>query len=191
MKALVMLSGGVESTALLKHALDNDIEVEAVHAYWDNKTKHEALAARAISNYYDIQYSDMGIQADDLFKKYRNITVPDSPWWGSVAVMAAPIVKCTEIWFGSYLGESAPGASGPAGVNLILQSVGCEARTKSPLYRKTKSEQWDMLDDNVKEMVVSCIKQYKHNGENCIKRNVKDPCQKCKEWAKWQIVRGV
>lgn len=189
-----MLSGGVESSALLAHGLDNDYELEAIHSTWNKKSAYEGKKARQIAEYYGVPYSEIIIDATNfnisngrLGTQYK---AADSPYWGAALLVTAEISGCDEIWFGSYLGETPPGAGGPAGVNLILQSVGVEARVKSPLYLKTKQQQWEMLKDDVKKLVISCAKQYK-DDKDCFERTDREMCQKCKEWKKWNIVRDV
>ena len=115
----------------------------------------------------------------------------DHPWWGAALLVTAPAGNYDEIWFGSYLGESAPGAQAPAGAMLLLQSADCWAMIKSPLYLKPKKEQWDMLPPDVQSCIVSCIKQYK-DGKTCweaIDDYLRKPCQKCIEWKKWNIAK--
>ena len=186
-----MLSGGVESTALVHYGKSNGYEVECVHAAFDNKTLYEGKAARKIAKLYDVPYSQINIDATEHNNKYPTTKRADHPWWGAALLVAAPAGNYDEIWFGSYLGESAPGAQAPAGAMLLLQSADCWAMIKSPLYLKPKKEQWDMLPPDVQSCIVSCIKQYK-DGKTCweaIDNYLRKPCQKCKEWKKWNIAK--
>jgi len=190
-KVLVSLSGGVESTALLKHGKDLGYDVEALHTVFDNKTAFEGKAARKIAKIYDIPYSEIVINAQEYNDKYPTTPRADHPWWATGLIIAGPVGAYDEIWFGTYLGETPPGAPGPAGVMLILQSADCQSKLKSPLYLKNKKEQWDMLSPKVQSCIVSCIKQYK-DGKTCwekIDGDLGKVCQKCKEWKKWNIVR--
>ncbi len=187
-----MLSGGVESTALVHYGVSNEYEVETVHACFDNKTAYEGKAARKIAKMYNVPYSQINIDASEFNDKYPTTQRADHPWWGAALLVSAPSGNYDEVWFGSYLGETPPGAPGPAGVMLILQSAGCmNTRVTSPLYLKSKKEQWDMLSSDVQSCIVSCIKQYK-DGKTCweaIDNELRKVCQKCKEWKKWNIVK--
>ena len=186
-----MLSGGVESTALVQYGLKKGYEVETVHVVFDNKTLYEGKAARKIAEFYDVPYSEVIIDNGEFNNKYLGIQRADHPWWACGVLICAPVGNYDEVWFGSYLGESAPGAQAPSGAMLILQSADCWSMIRSPLYQRPKIDQWNMLPSTVKSYIVSCIKQYK-DGKTCweaIDNDLRKVCQKCKEWKKWNIVR--
>ena len=184
MKVLVMLSGGIESSALVHHGVSNGYQVECVHATWDNKTNMEHKQARKIAEHYNVPYSNIIMNAEEFNSKRRaTVKVKDSPRWGAALLLTAPVDDFKEVWFGSFLGESAPGATSPAGAEIILRSVGCEAKICSPLYQVMKREQWRMLPKEVQRLVTSC---------NRIKQDGDLPCgncEKCREWELHKIVK--
>jgi hypothetical protein len=189
MKALVMLSGGVESTALLKYGLNNDHDLEALHVVYNNQTSYEGRYARRIAKHFNIPYSEIILQHEEYSLKHKPKVAADHAWWGAGCLIAGSLQDYDQIWFGSYLGETPPGATGPAGVNLILAAAGKHAIVKSPLYLKTKKEQWNTLPPEARKNVVSCAWQWKENT-TCVEGNRK-LCQKCREWSKWQIAKDV
>ena len=190
MKALVMLSGGVESTALFKYGLNNSHDVEALHVVYNNQTALEGKFARKLAKHFNIPYSEIIIKHQEYSDKHVDDVAADHSWWAAGCLIAGSLAHYDEIWFGSYLGESAPGATGPAGVNLILSAAERNTKVKSPLYLKTKREQWDTLPPEAQKNVISCAKQWK-DGKTCIENTDRIMCQKCREWKKWQIVKDV
>ena len=186
MKTLVMLSGGVESSALVHHGIKLGYNVECVHATWDNKTTMEHKQAKKIAEYYNVPYSNIVMNAEEFNAKERPaVHVKDNPRWGAAILLTAPVDDFKEIWFGSFLGESAPGVTGPAGIEIILRSVGSDAKVCSPLYRMKKAQQWDMLPREVKQLVTSCNKIKSDGDVPC------GECEKCQEWDLHKIVKDV
>ena len=186
MKVLVMLSGGVESTALIKYGLDKGYTVECLHVTFNNKSAMEHRQAKQIAEYYHVEYSQISIDISEYHDKQERHAIPrmDNPYWGCGLLTCAPIGGYNEAWYGTHLGETPPGASGPAGINLVLQGVGCETRVKSPLFKKTKKEQWEMLSEDVKQLVTSCNRI---ESERDYRRGPCGICEKCKEWKKFAI----
>tara|TARA_Y100001972_G_C7512334_1_gene258811 strand:+ start:107 stop:694 length:588 start_codon:yes stop_codon:yes gene_type:complete len=186
-KVLVCLSGGVESSALVQHGVRNGYNVECIHATWDNKTQYEHYQARKIADHYEVPYSNIIMNAEEFNSKTRpDIQVKDAPRWGAALLLTAPVDHYKEIWFGSFLGESAPGATTPAGAEIMLRSVGCEATICSPLYQMKKIDQWRMLDKEVKELVTSCNRI---RDELTLAQGPCGDCEKCREWELHKIVR--
>ena len=182
-----MLSGGVESSALLQFAVNNDYIVECIHATWDNKTAYEHRQASKIAKEFDVPYSNIIINAEEFNSKDRPYkSVKDSPRWCSALLMTAPAGDYDEIWFGSFLGESAPGATGPAGAEIILRSVGCNAKVCSPLYQMKKVDQWKMLQPEIRSLVISCNRI---RDEESFERGPCGECEKCQEWKLHKIVK--
>ena len=121
----------------------------------------------------------MRIEAD-LFKKYNEVRRKDSVWWACGLLTYGPLGEYNEVWFGTHRDETHPASLGPAGVKLMLESVGCDAEIESPLHKHTKQEQWSFLPDEVRKMVFTCNnpgKDEKPCGE----------CEKCEEWKKFAI----
>lgn len=178
-KILVMLSGGVESSALVQNAITNYYDVECLHVVYNEKTRIEGKHARKIADYYKVPYSEMRIEAD-LFKKYINVRRKDSVWWGCGLLTYTPVGEYNEVWFGMHRDEVSPNAFGTAGVKLILESVGCDTDVDSPLHMHSKQEQWSFLPDEVRKIVTTCNNPGK-NEKPCGK------CEKCLEWKSFAI----
>jgi 7-cyano-7-deazaguanine synthase in queuosine biosynthesis len=188
MRILVMLSGGVESTALVHHGVKEGHEVECVHAVWDNKTQYEGNRAKAICRYYNVPYFETTILNQALNDKYPTQKRMDHPFWGAALLTSVPVGMYDEVWFGSYLGESPPGALAPAGAKMVLMAADCDTDVRSPLYLYKKKEQWGLLPKEVQDLTITCAKYYKLNM-NCIKAKLTPLCQKCEECRKWKIVK--
>ena len=181
---LIMLSGGVESSALLQLAVNNDYIVECVHATWDNKTAMEHKQAKEICKIFEVPYSNIILNAEEFNSKERTLKpIKDSPRWAAALLLTAPVGDYDEIWFGSFLGETTPGATGPAGAEILLRSAGCNAKVTSPLYQMKKIDQWKMLRPDVRSLITSC-NEIKSDGDlPC------GECEKCQEWKLHNIVK--
>ena len=181
---LIMLSGGVESSALLQLAVNNDYIVECVHATWDNKTNMEHKQARKIAEHYNVPYSNIIMNAEEFNSKERTLKpVRQGSRWCAAILLTAPVGDYDEIWFGSFLGEVAPGSTGPAGAEIVLRSMECEAKICSPLYQMKKIDQWKMLPKEVQRLITSC-NEIKSDGDlPC------GECEKCQEWKLHNIVK--
>ena len=179
MKVLVMLSGGVESSALVEHAIRNKYEVECLHVVWNNKTTVEGNHARKIAEHYKVPYSEMRIEADE-FRKYSSVKRRDSVWWACGVLTYAPLGGYNEVWYGTHRDEISPVALAPAGTTLLLRSVDCDTDVKSPLHRYSKQEQWNILPELIKKIVTTC----NNPGENEKPCGV---CEKCLEWKSFAI----
>ena len=179
MKVLVMLSGGVESSALVEYAIRNKYEVECLHVVWNNKTATEGKHARKIAEFYKVPYSEMRIEADEI-RKYSKVKRKDSVWWACGLLTYAPLGGYNELWFGTHCDEGSPTALGPAGLTLMLKSVGCDANIDSPLHKYSKQEQWNALPELIKKIVTTC----NNPGENEKPCGV---CEKCLEWKSFAI----
>lgn len=188
MKVLVCLSGGVESSALVQYGVRNNFTVECIHATWDNKTKYEHYQAKKIAEHYGVPYSNIIMNCEEFNTKGERNSVPvkDLARWGAAVLLTAPVVNYNQVWFGSFLGESPPGAKAPAGAELIMQSVDCQSEVCSPLYQMKKIDQWKMLDDEVKQLVTSCNNI---RDELTLAQGPCGYCEKCKEWELHKIVR--
>jgi len=181
MKVLVMLSGGVESTALVNHAINNGIEVECLHAVYNRKTITEGIFAKQICEYYNVPYFEATFSNERFNQKYSKIPRKDSVWWAAALLTSAPLGGYNEVWFGMHLEEMSMTASGPIGMNLMLSSVDCEAKLDSPLSKHTKQQQWNSLPDEVKQLVTGCGQRFSKDDKPCGK------CEKCEEWKKFAI----
>ena len=170
-----MLSGGVESSALVENAIANYYDVECLHVVWNEKTRIEGKHARKIAEYYKVPYSEMRIDADE-FRKYNKVKRKDSVWWACGLLTYAPLGGYNEVWYGTHRDEISPVALAPAGTTLLLRSVGCDAEIESPLHNHTKREQWSFLPDEVRKIVVTC----NNLGEN------EKPCGKCEKCLEWK-----
>lgn len=180
MKVLIMLSGGVESTALLHYAKECNYEVECVHVIWNNKTQREANHAARIADYYGVPYSELNMKSGEFQGKYHNVARRDSLWWGCGLLTYAPIGGYNEVWYGAHCDEISPVALGPAGVTLLLRSVNCDTDVKCPMFHMSKVDQWNTLPQEVKKLLVTCNNPGK-DGKPC------GICEKCIEWKSFAI----
>jgi 7-cyano-7-deazaguanine synthase in queuosine biosynthesis len=175
-----MLSGGVESSALVQHAVDMNIEAECLHVIFDNKTLREAKSARKIAEWHSLPYAEVTMNVDTFGDKYKQVKRKDSPWWGCGILTVAPLGDYDQVWYGTHREEISPVALGPSGVTLVLKSVGCNASLESPLHSYSKQEQYNSLNSVVKKLVISC-NIVTVDGAPCMK------CEKCIEWKNFVI----
>ena len=175
-----MLSGGVESSALVQHSVDENIEAECVHVIWDNKTKREAVNAKKIAEHYNVLYNEIHMKVGEFNGKYGSVARQDKLWWTCGILTIAPLGNYDQIWMGTHCDEISPVALGPAGVALLLNSVGCNATMESPLHSYTKQEQYYSLPKEIKDLVISC-NRITSDGSPC------GICEKCIEWKNFAI----
>jgi len=185
---VIMLSGGVESTALIQHALDNDM-TPLCHSFigFRNIEPH-VQHIKAITELYGVELFTCDTDVVSGFSE----DVPESTitghWWsayGAMCAVAYPSIK--HFWIGGNSGVRRSGdikndpdpiamyGKGFAVIEQASHMVGGSASAYMPLWRLTKKQQWDMIPKYVQQHIVTCENQYlrtKPCGE----------CSKCTEF---------
>lgn len=186
----VMYSGGVESTACLIHAFNEGYQPVAVHTVYSNPSLAEDPFAEKIANELNVPYHRL-VHSDQLFKHYSSQKIWDAGIWTLDACKIAFLVpNSRRIWFGRNCGvksiddsdgDGYQDSDGPDRQYRLVQAVDTFAgmhhspvRLYSPLAKKTKRQQWDMIPDNIKQLVVTCYQMV--DNKPC------GTCTKCKEF---------
>lgn len=176
MKNLILFSGGVESTALLKYSnpedvlLTIDIEIPGITKSFD-KDKIENIA-----QFYNkkIEYSVVSIPCVSNIPVHQLYTfILVAGFW----VARSNDIK--EVWYGLNNTDLDDGKKFFYQKfldcwNILHPSVSF----KFPLENLTKKEQWEMIPDEVKPFIATCSLR-----TNCGK------CPKCKEFQKYVLLK--
>ena len=193
---LILFSGGVESTALCTMANHNDILLvsDRVHDR-EGGIWHEE-SARAIANYFGLgieRFTMSGPPAQQwVHQRYHLFSV------AHIVVSRNPAF--TEVWYGansSHADESERSREYSAQVlhDQAWKILHPTVKYSSPLEHLTKRQQWNLIPDQVKPMVVTCTQQF-HNYpvatpptisfENITIRGC-GRCGKCREFDRFVI----
>ena len=167
-----MLSGGTESVAALCYALEQGYDVSCYHTVFNDRSEIEGTYAAKICQMLDVPYHQIDYNIDDM----GTIQIRDTWHWLGPAFIIAASTGVDELWYGVHKDDNIVQMEqidrmwlDVVGLSLPL----CTAKSKAPLYNLTKQEQWDMIDVDIKPLVVYCT------------RIVHEPCGecgKCKEW---------
>ena len=184
----IMLSGGVESTACIQHALDKDYYPMCFFvSMWPNTYPHMPHV-KATCSLYGVEMWDLRLTGRE-FDRDAEISHYTSHWWavyGSMIAVAYPKLKY--FWIGENSGvrfaNDAPDAVTPLehyGKSLALiesasTMVGGRAKALFPLWKLSKVEQYDMIREDVRPHLVTCEKQFDFEQPRCRQ------CDKCKEF---------
>jgi 7-cyano-7-deazaguanine synthase in queuosine biosynthesis len=198
MKVLILLSGGVESTALIKHGLSektkdyyqvNNIEVECLHVCYSRKligtrTGQELVQSKKICDHYGVKLWTFIRDLGDFGVQYPKV-VRDALIWFSDAIIVAAAGDFDEVWFGNHADDN---------YGLMRQLYGMwqiqsEAtfnrkppRLRSPLRLVRKLDQWNSIPE-VHDLVKTCTIINDDSNGKC------GECMKCKEFD-WYINQG-
>lgn len=162
----VMFSGGVESTACLVHAREIGYEPIAVHTVYSTPSANEHLPAKQIAKELNVPYHKIQ-HSNELFRQYCDNHIWDAGMWTLDACKIAYLVpNVREIWYGCNSGIRWEGdeVGNIVGADVRnFQAVDAFARFHyspvklvGPLTRKTKRQQWSMIPDSIKPLVVTC-----------------------------------
>jgi 7-cyano-7-deazaguanine synthase in queuosine biosynthesis len=171
-KILIMFSGGVESTALLQHALDQEHETTLVHVVHNNNTYKELSACKGIVSYTPaVKLHSVELRKDsfdDAFQKqYRDVAI-----WLGVAIAIVARGDFDEVWYGNHNKDNVSKVPKmETAWYQMMEILELTTLLVSPLRIKSKLDQYQMLTPEVKQCIVSC-KAIPKGAWN-------DPCGKC------------
>lgn len=178
---VVMFSGGLESTAALQHAVNEGYYPIAVQTVYSNITNRMQDICIKIATAIGADYKVMAHQ-EDPFSTMRGLTYWDGNVWATDACAVTYLLpNLKAIWYGANSGlrVNGDGFSDPNWVEKVYyppMAVEAFARLNKssvtmypPLGNLTKLQQWDMLSDEVRQLVVSCSV------------NPEKPCGKCRK----------
>jgi len=185
--AVILFSGGVESTALVQYALDSGFFPYCVsYKLSQNQVSHQNKMIEICNRYnVPLQIMDLRMCAPNQFGYTRKT----HPWWaiaGSIAAISMP--NLAYVWVGANSGLREVNDDGGdalpmygeaiSTINQSSKMVKGNVITTMPLSRLTKLEQWEMIPDKIKPLVVTCemmSKAEEMNQESC------GTCKKCVE----------
>ena len=191
-RVVIMMSGGVESTALIQHALDNDL-TPICHSYigFGNIEPHVAHI-KAITEIYGVDLFTCSTSAGADFSE--DVSRGDSTtgyWWAAYGAMCAVAYpEINQFWVGGNSGvrevgdiknDPDPVAMYGKGFAVIQQAssmVGGNAVAYMPLWRLTKKQQWDMIPKEIQPHVTTCEWQY----------GKQDPCGECSKCTEFRAI---
>ena len=165
-----MFSGGVESTALL-HMLDpakDYIGIIDLHTEVDTIPDHDLDMQSKILSFFgfknvcicnmNMNYVE-GMGGGDTSSQYQPFA----------ELLVAKLPNVTELWWGCHNEDSHDEAKWSR-FRQAWKLMHPHCAVLQPLQHLSKKEQWDLIDDNIKEYVVSC---YQHHPE------IKGNCKMC------------
>ena len=189
MRVAILATGGVESTALIEHAIERNLTFDLLHFVYSNRSGVETLFLRSIAKYYDKELFEVSVRKDLYDERYNN-GFRDMVAWLSIAMHAIPKGHYDQLWFCNHQGEMDGTSSWKMfdawDIMMKLNGTGKITKLKSPLMELTKNEQYSMIPPKVKKMIVGCEHLLIDDDGEPIFCN---KCGKCREWKKYNIVR--
>jgi len=174
-KIALMLSGGTESVAALCYALKQGYQVTCYHMVFCRRAEIESEYAQRICKMLNVEYHVVNV--DPIAS--LTIQIRDTWFWLGPAMIIGAGTDVDEVWYGVHYDDNIPQMrqidtmfEATVGMSKPL----CTTKSKAPLHNLSKKEQWDMIDVDIKPLVVYC------------QRTVHEPCGqcgKCKEWNKF------
>lgn len=183
----IMLSGGVESTACIQHALDKDYYPMCFFVSMFPNTYPHMPHVKSICSLYGVEMWDLRLTGRE-FDKSADISHYTQHWWavyGAMITVVYPTLKY--LWIGANSGvrevgdivnDPDPVAMYGKALSLIGQAsamVGGSTKAYMPLWRLTKKQQWDMIPEDIRPHIVTCENQHKFGEPRC------GECSKCVE----------
>ena len=185
----IMLSGGVESTALVQHALNSDLYPLCHFTSLFPNTHPHLAHVKAIAELYGVELYEWDMEKR-AFNPDHGHQTKSWYWWslyGAMLGVAYPDIK--EIWIGANCGVRRPFdiPNDPDPYELyarplkLIESgsdmVDGTAKARLPLAHKTKLEQWHMIPEHIRPHIVTCERQFEFGQPRC------GLCRKCIELA--------
>ena len=154
-RTLILFSGGVESTALLATAGSNDILVTIKPVFTDHLPTFNVSNVEAIARIYNktVNYSSITIPV-------TNRTFVHQIWYfvAVAGLWVARDTSITRVVSGRHAEE--PTLANKPTFDVLLSAWNVMHPTvpfEFPNGHLTKLEQWNMIPDNVKPLVSSCL----------------------------------
>lgn len=167
---LILFSGGVESTALLTQANHDDIALVIDPVYANDMVTYRKHTMEQIAKAYGLNVVYVNFQLPEF---QDSVFVHQMSTFISVCnLMVQRNPQITEVWCGRNVLEPTQDIrefieKNMAGWNTLHPDI----PFNHPLEHLTKKQQWDLIPENIRPLVSSCI-YHKFCGR----------CYKCKEW---------
>lgn len=205
---VIMMSGGVESTAILQWAKDTNWfePIICVHSVWKDINISSSKQVNAnipkICEYYDVplyvyeQSDPLQNYVDQKWNISQIESVHSAKHWLLTAMnIAARYPSIKQFFWGVNCGLKQPGIQGDyhflARANewnmcfnafAYSMSENTGQRLVPPLSHLTKKQLWDMIDDEVKPLVQSCGYPQNYDGTS--------PCGSCNKCMELLEING-
>ena len=173
-KIALMLSGGTESVAALCYALKQGHDVKCYHSVFCSRSAIESEYAEKICTTLGVEYISSQYDPAPTPLQIRDTWV----WLGPAFIIGAG-TEVDEVWYGVHKDDDIDQMNDIDDIwrrTVGISRPGCKTISKAPLHHLSKQQQWDMIDVDIKPLVVYC------------QRTVHEPCGecgKCKEWKKF------
>lgn len=167
---LILLSGGVESTALLTRSTPEDIALVVEPTFNNDLHTYRKSSIELLGKRFGVRVVHARAEIPDLgsrtfvhqmgvFVSLANLVVARNP-------------KISEVWCGRNKAEPAENIKDYIERHMVAwASLHPLVPFKHPLDNLSKKEQWELIPEDVKPLVSSCI-HHRFCGL----------CYKCKEW---------
>ena len=176
-KVLVLLTGGAESTALLYHAINEGVDVEAVHFEFSNASAAETGTCKTICNHLNIPLRIPMFNFNNS-KDEQPMRVLDLMNWLPLAAITASRLQPDEVWYGASMADNVSMVGHIENVFDNMLSIRKKVKQKdiqieAPLWNRKKIDQYNMIDVDIQSKLVYCFED---------KLNPCGKCDKCKQW---------
>jgi len=187
-RVAILFTSGVESTALIEHAIKENVQFDLVHAEYSNKSWNETPHCKNIAVHYDKEVYTLAVRNDRFNEDYPDVH-RDVVLWLGYSMGALQRANYDEVWFGNHRGEMDDTNSWKMfdawDIMIELGGMNHTTELKCPLMELTKHEQWCMIPDNIKPLCVGCEWLTNDDNDNPI---LCGKCGKCREWENNNIV---
>lgn len=178
MKALVLLSGGCESSALLEYGKREGHELHAVHVSFSNATLQENDFCKELCDYYNIPLYFPSIDNSLMNRDHGKYNPYDiSRWLPIAALIASTNQDYDEVWYGAHKKDNLPVLGRIEVIFDLLIGLTKQppnTKIKAPLYPYTKLDQYKLVPKELRNKIVYCWE------------NKTNPCGKCKKCVEWK-----
>jgi len=167
---LILLSGGVESTALLTRSTTEDIALVVEPTFSTDLHTYRKSSIELLAKRFGVRLVRTRADIPDLGS--RTFVHQMSSFISLASLVVARNPKITEVWCGRNSAEPSDNIKDYIERNMaawaLLHPL---VPFKHPLDHLSKKEQWDLIPEDVQHLVSSCI-HHRFCGL----------CYKCKEW---------
>lgn len=159
---LILFSGGVESTALLSKVSSNDLIITIKQPYINSLETYSEQGTK-ILKYYALErhFVSVNMPSNPRFVHQLKYFIP-------IAILIWQTVPFKEIWIGRNVEDKTQEVlelvdTLQTGLNSFAPGV----LINHPLDYLTKQQQWDIIPEQLRPLVVSCV--YKNECKRCYK----------------------
>jgi 7-cyano-7-deazaguanine synthase len=162
MKAIVLLSGGLDSAVTLASALLKERNCLALTFDYGQRNRLEIRAAQAISRYYKVKHRIIKIDSTATISRNSTTYLPaQNTLFLAYAMGQAELIEAQEIYYSSNAHHQKGNDSKPAYIEAfqkVMNSTNSQIKLLTPLIHMTKK---DIIAEGIKlnvplELTLSC-----------------------------------